>query len=202
MSNQIQTKKGLTVKDLIIIGVFMAILTVCSMLGGIFFAITPTLTFYYPIGAALLPGPVFLLLVAKVPKRGAITIIGAILAVFGLMTGMHWAMCFGGLLGAVLADMIAGTKGYRSKIINILAYIVYSLGSTGTYFAFYINPDAWASTMLENGTSQEYIDAMRSVASWRVLVIMLLGTILVAGISGYIGSRMLKKQFEKAGIIA
>lgn len=56
---QSQGKKGLTVKDLIVVGVFMAILSVCAMVGGIVFAITPTLTFYYPIGAALLPGPVF-----------------------------------------------------------------------------------------------------------------------------------------------
>ena len=33
-------------------------------------------------------------------------------------------------------------------------------------------------------------------------MIMVVGTIVVAGISGYIGSKMLKKQFEKAGITA
>ena len=31
-------------------------------------------------------------------------------------------MCVGGLIGAFLADMIAGTKNYRSKKLNILAY--------------------------------------------------------------------------------
>lgn len=202
MSYQEKKQKGLTVKDLIIIGVFTAILSVCSMLGGTIFAITPTLTFYYPIGAALLPGPVFLLLLAKVPKKGALTIIGIILSIIGFITGMHWAMCLGGLIGAIIADVIAGIKDYRSKGNNILAYIVYSLGSTGTYFAFFINPTAWASTMLENGTTQEYIDAMKGAANWWVLVIMVVGTIIVACISGYIGSRMLKKQFEKAGITA
>lgn len=65
----ITKQKGLTVKDLIVMGVFAALLTVCSMIGGVFFAITPTLTFYFSIGAALLSGPVFLLLLAKVPKR-------------------------------------------------------------------------------------------------------------------------------------
>ena len=202
MINQVKKQKGLTVKDLIIIGVFTAILSVCSMLGGTIFAVTPTLTFYYPIGAALLPGPVFLLLLAKVPKKGTLTIIGIILAIIGLMTGMHWAMCFGGLIGAALADVIAGAKEYHSKLLNVLAYIVYSLGSTGTYFAFFINPDAWASTMLENGTTQEYIDAMKGAAAWWVLVIMVVGTVLVAAVSGCIGSKMLKKQFEKAGITA
>ena len=46
-TNQIRTKKeGLTVKDLIIMGVFGALLMVCSMLGGVLLAVTPTLTFY------------------------------------------------------------------------------------------------------------------------------------------------------------
>lgn len=202
MSIQLHEKKGLTIKDLIVIGVFTAILSVCSMIGGIIFAVTPTLTFYYPIGAALLPGPVFLLLMAKVPKKGPLTIIGVLLAISGFTLGMHWAMCLGGLIGAILADVLAGLKKYRSKKMNILAYIVYSLGSTGTYLAFFINPEAWAGTMLKNGTTQDYIDAMQSAADWWVLILMYVGTIVVASISGYVGSKMLKKQFEKAGITA
>lgn len=83
--------------------------------------------FYFSIGAALLPGPVFLLLLAKVPKRWGLTIIGVIISLLSLIMGMHWGMCVGGLIGAFLADMIAGTKNYRSKKLNILAYIVYSL---------------------------------------------------------------------------
>ena len=120
-------KNGLTVKDLIVMGVFGALLMVCSMIGGVLFAVTPTLTFYFSIGAALLPGPVFLLLLAKVPKRWGLTIIGVIISLLSLIMGMHWGMCVGGLIGAFLADMIAGTKNYRSKKLNILAYIVYSL---------------------------------------------------------------------------
>lgn len=44
-----QTRKnGLTVKDLIVMGVFGALLMVCSMIGGVLFAVTPTLTFISP----------------------------------------------------------------------------------------------------------------------------------------------------------
>lgn len=202
MYNQTQNKKGLTVKDLIITGVFAALLTVCSMIGGIFFAITPTLTFYFSIGAALLPGPVFLLLLAKVPKRGALTIIGTVVGALSLVLGMHWAMCLGGFIASALADVLAGMKKYKSKKINILAYIVYSFGPTGTYFAYFINPGAWSSTMLKNGTTQDYINVMDATASWGILVIMIVGTVLVAWLSGFVGSILLKKQFEKAGITA
>lgn len=204
MPNPVQAtrKKGLTVKDLIVMGVFAALLMVCSMIGGVFFAVTPTLTFYFSIGAALLPGPVFLLLLAKVPKRWALTTIGIIVSALSLILGMHWGMCLGGLIGSALADVIAGSKKYRSQKMNILAYIIYSFGPMGTYIAYFANPQAWANTMLQNGTTQEYIHAMNEAAAWWMLFVMVIGTVLVAGLSGFAGSKLLKKQFEKAGITA
>ena len=65
-----KNKKGLTVKDLITAGVFSALLLVSNALGGGLFAVNPALTFYYPIAGAVLGGPIFMLLLAKVPKRG------------------------------------------------------------------------------------------------------------------------------------
>ena len=205
MTNYVQSntqKKGLTVKDLITIGVFTAIIYVCNLLGGTVFAITPTLTFYFPIGAAVFAGPVYLLLIAKVPKRGPIMIMGILGCIIGFMTGMHWAMEVSGIIAAILADFVAGLKNYRSKRVNIISYIVYAFGTTGTYFAYFINPQAWISSMLINGTTQEYINTMQASANEWVLVIMIVGTILVSGISGLVGSKLLKKQFEKAGITA
>ena len=51
-------KKGLTVKDLVTIGIFSALFLVFALVGGIFFAPNPVLTFYMPVGSALLCGPV------------------------------------------------------------------------------------------------------------------------------------------------
>ena len=73
------TQKGLSVKDLVTTGIFTALMIVFTMLGGMFFAPNPVLTFYMPMGCALLCGPVYLLLVAKVHKRWSITILGIIL---------------------------------------------------------------------------------------------------------------------------
>lgn len=195
-------QKGLTVKDLIITGVFSAIIFLCITAGGGFFAINPVLTFYMPIGSAVFTGPVFLLLIAKVPKRFPITICGFLLGVFFFATGMHWAFVLGYISMGIIADIVAGTQKYKSKKVNILSYILFSLGATGSYLVFFINPDSWISTMLNNGTTQDYINTMQNAANMWVLVIMLVGTIVVAGISGFIGSKLLRKQFEKAGITA
>ena len=189
MYANMQGKKGLTAKTLVTIGIFSALFLVFALVGGIFFAPNPVLTFYMPVGSALLCGPVYLLMMAKVKKRGAAAILGAILCVVWFVTGMHWAMAVGYLVMGIAADFVAGAGKYQSKKINSLSYILLSLGGTASYLVFFANPDGWAKTMLGNGTEQAYIDTMRSA-----------GTVLAAAVSAFVGKRMLKKQFEKAGI--
>jgi len=135
-------KQNLTIKDLITIGIFSAIIFVCISLSGGPFAMFPALTFYFPVGASLLAGPVYLLLIAKVPKPGPIFIAGLLMAIFCYATGMHIGMTIGYLAGSALADLLAWTAHYKSIRINILSYIVFCLGGTGSYIAYFINPEA------------------------------------------------------------
>ena len=193
-------KKGLSVKDLVTIGIFSALFLVFALVGGIFFAPNPVLTFYMPVGSALLCGPVYLLMLAKVQKRGAAAILGAILCIVWFVTGMHWAMALGYLVMGIVADCVAGAEQYKSKKINSLSYILLSLGGTASYLVFFADPNGWAATMLGNGTEQSYIDTMRSTGTVWIMIIMLAGTIIAAAVSAFIGCKMLKKQFEKAGI--
>lgn len=110
-----KNKKGLTVKDLITAGVFSALLLVSNALGGGLFAVNPALTFYYPIAGAVLGGPIFMLLLAKVPKRGALTIVGVVACILGFVTGMHWGMDLGCLIMLTVADILAGIGQYRNQ---------------------------------------------------------------------------------------
>ena len=197
---QTTNKKGLTVKDLVTVGIFTALFLVFALIGGIFFAPNPVLTFYMPVGSALLCGPVYLLMLAKVQKRWAVTILGAILCIVWFVTGMHWAMALGYLVMGIIADLAAGAGQYQSKKVNSLSYILLSLGGTGSYLVFFADPDGWAKTMLGNGTEQSYIDAMRGAGTVWIMAVMLAGTVLAAAFSAFIGCKMLKKQFEKAGI--
>lgn len=195
-------QKGLTVKDLVTTGIFSALFFIFTIIGGVFFAVNPVLTFYMPMGSALLCGPIYLLLVAKVPKRWNITILGIIMGVIWFVTGMHWAFSLGYLGMSILAEIVAGLGQYKSKKINMLSYMLMSLGGVFTYVVFFVDPQGWAGTMLKNGTEQSYIDAMSGAAPSWLLVVIILGTLLIAAFSAWIGSKMLKKQFEKAGITA
>lgn len=203
MTNETNIKKQkLTVKELITVGIFSAIIFICIALSGGPFAMFPALTFYYPVGGSLLAGPVYLLLIAKVPKSGPIFIAGLLMAIFCYATGMHIGMTVGYLAGSTLADLVAWIGCYKSIKINILSYIVFCLGGTGSYIAYFINPEVWVRRMLEKGTPQEYLNTMAATVNRWILITMLAGTVLVALFSGFVGSKLLKKQFEKAGITA
>lgn len=203
MSNQINpAKKSLTIKDLVTTGIFSAIFLVFTMIGGIFFAPNPVLTFYMPMGAALLCGPVYLLMIAKVQKRWSVTILGIIMGITWFVTGMHWAFSLGYIGMGIIADLVAGAGDYRNKAVNLLSYMLMSLGGVYTYVVFFIDPQGWASTMLENGTEQSYIDTMSASAPSWLLAVIIIGTLAIAAFSGWIGGKLMKKQFEKAGITA
>ena len=193
-------KKKLGAKDLIVTGVFAVLLLIAAMIGGGPFAAVPTLTFYFPIGAAVLAGPIFMLFIAKVPKYGALAIVGAVLCILGTVTGMHWGMNFGFFVCSIIASIISGLGKFKKPILNLLAYLSYCIGPMGTYFVFFFNRESWVSFMLKKGTEQEYIDKMSEVATSGMMIIMIVGTLVVGLFSGLLGLRLMRKQFIKAGI--
>lgn len=203
MSNRANSmNKGLSVKDLVTTGIFTALVFVFILIGGMFLATNPVLTFFMPAGSGLLAGPAFLLMIAKVQKRWSLSIMGVVIGILWFVTGMHWAFVLGYLLMAIVADFVAGAGKYRSKKLNSLAYILFSLGSTGTYILFFVDPNGWAQTMLGNGTEQSYIDTMQATANTGILVAMFAAVLITSAISAFVGCKLLKKQFEKAGITA
>lgn len=195
-------KKGLTVKDLVTIGIFTALFFVFELIGSIPFAPNPALTFYQSYGIALLCGPVFLLMVAKVPKHGTIAILGIINGIIWFVFGMHWGMDLGYVIMGIVADIVAGIKGFKSIKLNILSYALFCWGPAGVLLAYAADPTAWASTMLNNGLSQDYVDIMAASVPDHMIPIVFLGSFLIALVSGLVGRKLLKKQFEKAGIVA
>ncbi|MDU5613334.1 MAG: MptD family putative ECF transporter S component, partial [Slackia sp.] len=93
MDQQETAGKGtgrLAARDLVTVGIFTALYLVFMMVGGAFFASNPVLTFWMPASVALLTGPIYLLLIAKVPKHGPLIVVGVVEGLFLFATGMYW----------------------------------------------------------------------------------------------------------------
>ena len=109
MSNSQQMKKGLSVRDLITTGILAALYMVCAMIGEAIFGFFPVLTFLCPLSIALLCGPVYMLILAKVPKHGPIIVTGILVGGVLFVLGMYWSMCLAYCILGVVADLLAGS---------------------------------------------------------------------------------------------
>ncbi|MEA4847269.1 MAG: MptD family putative ECF transporter S component [Clostridiaceae bacterium] len=203
MSNALSaTKKDLTVKDLVTTGVFSALFFVVTMVGGMLFAPNPVLTFLMPPAVAFLTGPVYLLLMAKVPKRGPILILGILMGLIMFVTGMYWVWSIFYVVLAVAAELISGAGRFKNMKLNILGYMVFSLNPIGSYMMLWINRQAYIDYLTGKGTEQAYMDTMSATAQGWMLPAMIVGTLLLAWLGALLGKKLLKKQFERAGITA
>lgn len=191
----------LSVKDMVTTGIYCALFYIATMVGGILFAPNPVLTFLTPMAVALVAGPIYLLLSAKVPKRGPILILGVVMALLMFVTGMYWLWSVAYILLAVAAELIAGSGGYRSQRRTVLGYVVFSLNPIASYMMLWINRQAYAAYLMSKGTEQTYMDTMLTTAQGWMLPAMVLATALCAWLGALLGKHLLKKQFEKAGIV-
>jgi energy-coupling factor transport system substrate-specific component len=195
-------RAGLTARDLITTGVFIALFFAVTMVGGIFTAPNPVLTFAMPATVALLTGPVYLLLIAKVPKRGPVTILGAVMGLLMFVTGMYWLWAVAYLVCGIAADLIAGAGRFTNRTLNVVSFLVFSLNPLGSYLMLWLNADAYAGYLVGKGTDRAYMDTMIASGTGWVLPAMIVGIIVCGLASALLGQWLLRRQFEKAGVTA
>lgn len=194
--NKLQTR------DFISVGIFSLIYAAVAFVVGGLAQMTPITFPFMPMVVALFTGTVFMLYVAKIPKRGAIIILGIIAGILLLITGMFWMMSAFFIVLGIIADFICASGQFKSFKKNMAAYCLFALSPMGAYVPMAVMPAQFAEFTLKKGDISSFAGVIDAIgAQWWVIPLMLLGTVLCALAGGYIGKKLLKKHFEKAGIV-
>ena len=189
-------------RDFISIGVFTLIYAAVTFVVGGVSQMTPVTFPLMPAAVALFTGPIFMLYTAKTPKRGALTIMGVIIGILSFASGMFWMMAVFYAVFGVLADLICASGKFKSFKRNLLGYCVFALPPMGGHVPMAILQEQFDAFMAEKGDFSAFSGVIDAIgANWWVIPLMLLGTVLCALIGGFIGKKLLKKHFEKAGIV-
>lgn len=194
----------LKVKDVMVVGAFSALYFLCVGLGtllSLVFDRTGNMM-YAPACAALLAGPVYMLLLAKVRKFGAISLLGAVMATFFFLSGYMTAAFIPSLLFGFVAELEANLGHYEQKWGNLLSYIIFSFGNLGPIILMWFMRDAYEDSLLARGKSAEYVArVMLDFTASNVL--WLSATIIVSAlISGLFGQYILQRYFKRSGLVA
>lgn len=192
----------LKVKDLVNIGIFSALYMVISMIVMIPVGIAPILWLIWPGIAGLFGGAFFTLLMTKVPKQGAALILAIITGLLYFATGeCTWVIIVTFAVAGILGEAARKVLGYKSFKGIALAGGFTAFGFIGSPLPMWLFQDAYMKSIEEMGMGVEYVEGLQSMIS----VGSFIGMLAVAFVGGLIGTLvgrlMLKKHFEKAGIV-
>ena len=192
----------LKVSDLISIGVYTAIYFILVTIATFASAMLPGLSnVFLPALAALISGTVYMLMVAKVQKFGAISIMGIVMGIFFFVSG-HFILSFAAnVVFWVLADFVASKGNYKSKKLIMVSYILFSYGLTGPILPLWFMKDAYMANLEARGKSAEYIANVFNYITTGSFFICIISILVCAIIGGIFGMKMVKKHFVKAGIV-
>ncbi|MGN1146855.1 MAG: MptD family putative ECF transporter S component [Lachnospiraceae bacterium] len=193
----------LTIPDLISTGVFTALYFVLVAIATFASAVViPGLSYVLlPAISALISGTVYMLLIAKVQKFGAITIMGVVMGLFFFVSG-HFILSFAAnVVCGLAADLIAFGCRYRKKPMLLISYVVFSYGLTGPVLPLWFMREKYVEKLVGRGKDTAYIERVFAYINTGTFWICMAAILVAAVLGGLFGQKMVKKHFVKAGIV-
>ncbi|MEY8596500.1 MptD family putative ECF transporter S component [Mammaliicoccus lentus] len=193
-----ETKK-IGVQDLINIGLFTALYFVIVFIVGMTGAV-PVMMIALPVLIAFFGAVPVLLLVAKTQKFGVLSLCGIIVNVIMAIMGHPWPSMVIAIPLIIIGDLIMNVGKYKQWFWIITGYVVFSIWTTGGLLPFYIMRDKYFSNMKQNH-GEDYAKAFDSVFTYQVLPVIFILCILGAIAGGFIAKQILKKHFQRSGVL-
>lgn len=189
-------------KESIAVGIFTALILFLHLsLLMILHLLPGALILFKEAFVALLTGPVYVLLLIKVPRRGVFTVCGLATALTYCLFGFFTVGALTAV-GGILADYIASRRSFGAFAFNCTAYAVFSVAkAVGTYIPFYLWGDSFVESLRASGRgSPEFIEIFTTNLTLTMGLAVIAANVLCAILGFALGRRMLKKHFVRAGI--
>ncbi len=193
-----QKEKKLRTKDLIFAGAFGAIYIVLMLIVVMLCGTIPVLYIITPLPVGIVCATIYELCVLKVHKFGAALILGIL---FGITTSSAYLPgLILAIIVALLAELVMLAGKYRSKKMFLLSYLVFNLNMVCPFTNLYFNRDSFLSMATEY-YSKEYAEGVAALATGWLPFLQIGLAVAGAAIGLLIASKLIKKHFEKAGIV-
>lgn len=193
--------KKLKAKDFITVGIFTAILFVIEFLLGMLGYIHPYIVASYVIIMPLVSGIPMMLFYTKVEKFGMITTVSILIAIIMFIGGMGYLGTPLIIISGIVADLIAKTGQYKSFKKIVISFGVFNLWICANYFPVIITADSYRQGLVDEGYSAEYVNNLFAAINVKTIGVLVVLCFIFGCIGAVIGKAVVKKHFEKAGIV-
>ncbi len=193
----------LNARDFIFIGIFGAVALLIFFVTGAVAALTlfgtisniPITLFFVSIA--------FMLLVSKVRKTGVFLIMGTIIVLPGFMAANGIGVGLS-IIGWLVAEIIASKMRYKDRKAIMLPYVAGSALQSALFtLPMYISHGEYFIQRKEilHLTDEALQGYLQVAGSWQMYGAMIALTVVTSLLGAWISMRILKKHFEKAGVI-
>lgn len=191
--------KKIKIKDLVMIGVFAIIYFVLMFAVGMM-GIIPILFLCYPFFLGLIGGIIPILVMAKARKPFVVSIFGMISPLIMFVGGHTYVVLVNSLIVMIVVELIRKIGKYHSLTCDTIANGVFNMWICGSLMQMLLMHDAYMN-MTVPMMGQEYADKLEALITYPHMAIVYV-TAFVGGVLGaLIARKLLKKHFEKAGVI-
>ena len=191
----------LKAKDFITVGIFTAILFAVELACGILGFIHPYIVASYVIMIPLVGAIPMMLFYTKIERFGMLTLMSVLVAIIMFVTGMGWLGAPLIILSGLVADLIAKKGGYKRFRNTAVSYGVFCLWICANYFPVIVTAGSYRQSLLDGGYSAEYCDNLFRAINSKTIVVLLILCFVFGVIGAHLGKAVVKKHFEKAGIV-
>ncbi|WP_044962646.1 MptD family putative ECF transporter S component [Treponema denticola] len=193
----------LNARDFIFIGIFAAVALLIFFITGALAALTlfgtianiPITLFFVSIA--------FMLAASKVRKTGVFFIMGIIIVLPGFMAANGIGVGLS-IIGWFIAETLAATMKYKDKKAIILSYVLGSTLQTALFtLPMYLSHGEYFVQRKEilHLTDEALQQYLHVVGSWQMYGSMIALTVITSLAGAWLSMRILKKHFEKAGMV-
>ncbi len=190
----------LKIKDLVTIGIFFVIYFVLMFTIGMM-GIVPILFLIYPTVLGIVCGTVIMLFMAKIGKPWALFILGMLSPLIMFAMGHSYIVPTVSFVFVLLAELIARKGNYKSFKYNAIAYGFFNCWICSSLSQMLLAKEKYMAVHESAGMDPTYFAKFEALMSWSTMGLVVLGAFVGGLVGAFIGKKMLKKHFEKAGIV-
>lgn len=200
------TSKGSTVsvrfsaRDLLNVAIFVVIYFVIVYAIAMLGIVSPLVMLVTLPLAAIAAGIPYLLFLTRVRQPGMVALFGTVLALLFLMTGQPWQSTLVTIALSLVAEVVLRAGGYRSKWAAIWTYVVFSAWFAGPWIPFFLDRDEYLRGTGSQAMGEAYMQSFAQVVTVPAVLIMVAATLVCGLLGALLGTALLRKHFQKAGL--
>ncbi|BET22022.1 TPA: MptD family putative ECF transporter S component [Streptococcus agalactiae] len=198
-------KEKMTVKDIVTVAVMMALFYAIAFVIGMGTVAVPILYLYGTAGIEMFLGSIFYLVAAnRVNKHGLLFVWVMIYALITAAMGYMFMVPYFIAVAVISELVMIGKNTYRNPIRNMIGWSTYGIGMMlGIGVPCWIAWESYQKQAIASGFTNTTMKLQYDmVSSPKLMLVGVIVTVILSALGILLSQKILKKHFEKAGILS